>query len=347
MLAVYTRTLRVGRGAMALASIAVLATFVGPAVVANAAGPTFALKPASPAKLGYFVFAGKPGTTVHGKVQVINVGSKTGRTSLYAVDATTGATSGAVYRSKQEPRRGVGTWVKLGSSTIELGPGQSRMVPFSVQVPRGATAGQHLGGIVAQRSTQVASNQAAPEGKKKKKNGFKVKIQALSVLAVQVNLPGPERVKMALTGINVGNQPGHQSLLLGIGNPGNVLLKGTGSLKVVNHSGRQVQNQSFNVDTFVPKSHIHFPVYIQGKALGPGRYQGTITVNYRGRSLTRTYPFTISSAEVKQVFGSQASSSAPAGSSGGGNAALYGLAGISVLSIGAAGFFFMRSRRIV
>lgn len=345
MLAVYTRTLRVGRGAMALVSIAALLTFAGPAVVANAAGPTFALKPASPAKLGYFVFAGKPGSTVYGKVQVINVGTKPGTTSLYAVDATTGATSGAVYRSQQEPRRGVGKWIELGSSTIELGPGQSRVVPFSVQVPSGATPGQHLGGIVAQRFTKIAGNQAASEDEQK--NGFRVKVQALSVLAVQVNLPGPERVKMTLTGIKVGNQPGHQSLLLGIGNPGNVLVKGTGSLRVVNHSGRQVQSQSFNLDTFVPRSHIHFPVYIQGKALGPGRYRGTITVNYRGHSLTRTYPFTISPSEVKQVFGSQASSSAPAGSSGGGSAALYGLAGLSVLSIAAAGFFFMRSRRVV
>lgn len=344
-LAAHTRIFRGRRGAIALASIAVLATFSGPLVVAKAAGPTFALKPASPAKLGYFVFSGKPGTTVHGKVEVINVGSKAGTTSLYAVDATTGATSGAVYRSKGEARRGVGTWVKLGSRTLELGPGESRVVPFSVRVPSGAKPGQHLGGIVAQRFTKVAGNQAAPGGKQQ--NGFKVKIQALSVLAVQVNLPGPQRVKMTLTGIKVGSQPGHQSLLLGIGNPGNVLLKGKGSLKVVNRSGRRVQNQSFNLDTFVPKSHIDFPVYIQGKALAPGRYRGTITVNYRGRSLTRTYPFTITAADERQVFGSQASGSAPASSSGGGNAALYGLAAVSVLSIGAAGFFFMRSRRVV
>ena len=136
-------------------------------VVASAAGPTFALKPASQAKLGYFVFAGRPGATLRGKVEVINVGSKAGKTSLYAVDATTGQTSGAVYRPKGEPRPGVGGWVKLGKSSLELGPGQSQVVPFSVQVPSEAAAGQHLGGIVAQRSTQVAGNQAAREGAKK------------------------------------------------------------------------------------------------------------------------------------------------------------------------------------
>jgi hypothetical protein len=325
-----------------LVAFVVLAAVAFPAVSASA-GPTFALKPATEAKLGYFVLAGKPGATLRGKVEVLNVGTKAGRTSLYAVDATTGATSGAVYRSKGEPRRSVGGWIKLGKGSLELGPGESEVVPFSVRVPSAVSAGQHLGGIVAQRPTQVAANQAAHGGKKK--SGFEVKIQALSVLAVQVDVPGPERPRMALSGIKLGDQPGHQSLLLGIGNPGNVLVKGTGSLKVVDHSGRQVQSQSFNLDTFVPKSHIDFPVYIQGKALSPGRYRGTVTINYRGRSLTRTYPFTVTSAQVAQVFGTQASHGSPIGSSND-NTLLYVLIVVTVLSLSAALFFFWRNRRL-
>ena len=327
----------------ALVAVVALAGFVGPAGPARAAGPTFALKPATQAKLGYFVLAGQPGTTLRGKVEVINVGSKAGKTSLYAVDATTGQTSGAVYRSKGEPRPGVGGWIKLGKSSLELNPGQSQVVLFTVRVPSDTSAGQHLGGIVAQRSTQVATNQTAPGGKKK--SGFKVKIQALSVLAVQVNVPGPEHPRMTLSGIKPGNQPGHQSLLLGIGNTGNVLVKGTGSLKVVNHSGQQVQRQGFNLDTFVPESHIDFPVYIQGKALSPGRYRGTVTINYRGRSLTRTYPFTITATEVAQTFGSQTAQTTPIGSSND-NTLLYILIVVTVLSLSAAAFFFWRNRRL-
>jgi hypothetical protein len=333
------------RRAMALCTASALMLLGGIAPVASATGPTFALKPASSAKLGYFVFSGRPGATIHGKVRVINVGSKPGRTSLYAVDATTGQTSGAVYRSRQEPRRGVGHWISLGTATFRLGPGQSRVVPFRVRVPSGGSAGQHLGGIVAQRSSSTLSR--GKKGGQSKNGTFKVKIQALSVIAVQVNLPGSRRVKMTLTGIKPGRQPGHQSLLLGIGNPGNLLLKGTGSLKVVNHTGRQVLNRRFNLDTFVPQTHIGFPVYVRGKALPPGRYRGTITISYRGHHLTRTFPFTITKADTKQVFGSQTAQAAPAGSSGGGErTALYILAGVSVLLVGAAGFFFMRGRGI-
>lgn len=276
---------------------------------------------------------------------MINVGSHAGRTSLYAVDATTGETSGAVYRSRQESRRGVGDWTILDTRTLRLGPGQSRVVPFSVRVPSRASAGQHLGGIVAQRSRSTFSSDHEKAGQGKS-GAFKVKIEALSVLAVQVNLPGPRRVTMTLTGIEVGDQPGHQSLLLGIGNPGNLLLKGRGSLRVVDHNGRLVQSQRFNLDTFVPRTRIDFPVYIRGKALAPGRYRGTISIVYRGRHLTRTFPFTITRADTRQVFGSSQVQAAPAGSSGE-KTAIYVLAGVSVLSIGAAGFFFMRSRGIV
>jgi WxL Interacting Protein, peptidoglycan binding domain len=338
------KVFQAGRRAIALGAIAVLASVASPAAAASAAGPTFALKPASPTELGYFVFEGRPGATIRGKVRVINVGSKAGRTTLYAVDATTGQTSGAVYRSRQEPRRGVGKWTSLGTGTIQLAPGQSRVVPFSVHVPMGALAGQHLGGIVAQRSTSTSSSDSAGQGAQ---GTFRVKIQALSVIALQVNLPGPQRVKMSLSGIKVGNQPGHQSLLLGIGNPGNVLLEGGGSLKVFNRDGRLVKSQRFNLDTFVPETHVDFPVYVQGKALRPGRYRGTVTIGYRGHRLTRTFPFAISTADTKQVFGSQAAQIAPSSSSGGGETALYLLAGVSVLSAAAAGFFFMRSRGIV
>ncbi len=338
----YTRGFRASRLAI-LGTVSILSAIALPAPAASAAGPTFALKPASPAKLGYFVFASRPDTTVHGKVRVINVGSKPGRTSLYAVDATTGETSGAVYRSRQEPRRGVGGWISLGIATFQLGPGHSRVVPFSVRVPSGTSAGQYLGGIVAQRSSSTFSS--GEKGGQGKNGSFKVNIQALSVIAVQVNLPGPQRVRMTLTGIKPGGQPGYQSLLLGIGNPGNLLLKGSGSLKVVDHAGRLVLSQSFNLDTFVPQTHIDFPVYVGEKALAPGRYRGTVTISYRGHHLTRTFPFTISKADTKQVFGSKTAQAAPAGSSGGGErTALYVLAGVSVLSVGAAGFFFMRSR---
>lgn len=325
--------------AVALVASAVALVVVSPVAPAWAGGATFALKPLPPTETGYFVFKGKPGQTVRGAVQVLNVGTVAGSTNLYAVDATTGQTSGAVYRSRREPRRGVGAWIKLAQNSVSLAPGQSQVVHFSAQVPAGTSAGQYLGGVVAQRSTAAAK----PSPQNDKGGGFKVRIQELNVIAVQVNVPGVERAKLNLTGIKGGNQPGHQSVLLGIGNSGNVLVKGRGTLKVVSKSGRVVQRSSFNLDTFVPGTHIDFPVYIQGKALASGSYRGTVSIAYRGHSLTRTFPFTITPSQVKQVFGSPAAQRTQISSSSDGPL-LYILIAVSVLSLGTA-FYFWRHRR--
>jgi hypothetical protein len=329
------------RRATALTAVAAALVLAAPGATAWAGGATFALKPVNPTATGYFVFKGKPGQTVHGAVQVLNVGSVAGRTDLYAVDATTGQTSGAVYRSRREPKRSVGAWIKLSKSAVELAPGQSRVVSFSVRIPAGASAGQHLGGIVAQRSASTVK--PAPPGKQGG-NGFKVRIQELNVLAVQVDVPGAEHAQMALTGIKAGSQPGHQSVLLGIGNAGNVLVKGNGTLKIVGSGGQLVQRSDFHLDTFVPGTHIDFPVYIQGKALKPGHYRGTVSIAYRGRSLTRTFPFTITAAQTAQVFGTQAAQQTSVDSSSN-ETLLYVLAGVAALSLGAA-FYFWRQRRL-
>jgi hypothetical protein len=321
--------------------VAVAALLAALPATAWGSGATFALKPASPTETGYFVFEGRPGQTVRGAVRVLNVGTVPGRASLYSVDATTGQTSGAVYRSRQEPKRGVGAWIALSKGSLKLAPGQSRVVSFSVRVPAGTAPGEHLGGIVAQRAPRKAGT-AAPTTDEKE--GFRVRIQELSVLAVQIDVPGAERPKLTLSGIKAGEQPGHQSVLLGIGNAGNVLVKGRGTLKIVSGSGREVQRSSFALDTFVPGTHIDYPVYIQGKALKPGRYRGTVRISYRGRSLARTFPFTITSAQTAQVFGTQAAQQTPIDDSSDG-VLIYVLIAVSALSLGAA-FYFWRQRRL-
>jgi hypothetical protein len=335
--------LRRAQRAMLLAVALPLTLAALPTAGARAEGPTFALKPVPATANGYFVFSGRPGQVLRGKVEVANVGSQPGETHLYAVDATTGQTSGAVYRSRTEPKRAVGRWTSLGAAALRLGPGQSRVVPFAVRVPAELEPGQYLGGIVAQRFTKAVTGKGGNGGE----TGFQVKVQALSVLAIQVNVPGPQHAAMTLSGITPGDQPGHQSLLLGIGNVGNVMLKGDGSVKVVSRSGRQVQDQEFALDTFLPDTRIEYPVYIKGKALGPGRYRGTVSLSYSGHHLTRSFPFRISASDTEQVFGSTASDITPLASSSSSSsdgALVYALIAVCLLSLATA-FYFWRRRR--
>jgi Bacterial protein of unknown function (DUF916) len=319
------------RGAIAFA----LALLLIAATAASAeAKAVFSVQPVKKSRIGYFVLAGRPGATLHGDVRVLNVGDRTGSASLYAVDGTTGQTSGAVYRSRQEKRRDVGAWLRLSETSVTLAPGAMKSIPFTVRVPSNAYEGQHLGGIVAQ-----ASARSSKTVRKTKRSSFQVKIQELSVVAVQVNLPGPRVTRMAINSLRPSAIPGHQDLQVGLSNAGNVLLKGSGSLTVVDGSGKRLRHQDFPLDTFVPHTHINLPIYTAGKALPVGSYKGTVVITYWGHRLVRTFLFKITAADNKQAFGSPATSTVASPTD---NTLLYALIGGGVLLLAAIAFGLYR-----
>lgn len=270
-----------------------------PRTLANA---VFSVQPATTSPSGYVILAATPGGTVRSSVEVLNVGDTAGSASVYSVDGTTGQTSGAVYRSRGEPRKDVGSWVQLSQTRVTLAPHARETIPFAVRVPADAFAGAHLGGIVVQPFALTSRKVL----RKTKRSSFQVAIRELSIVAVEVNVPGARVAKLAITGIRASGIPGYQSLLIGLSNPGNVFLKGRGSLSVVDSAGKQVEQQGFVLDTLVSHTHIDYPVYTAGTSLPNGSYTGTVAIVYPDRHLVhlvRSFPFTITRANQTQVFG--------------------------------------------
>jgi hypothetical protein len=265
----------------------------------------FALKPvlydpSNPVTQSYFVFDSKPGIVVKSSVRVTNTGTARGSVSLYTVDATTGQTSGAVYLNHDDPRKDVGAWMTLGARQLTLNPGQNQVVSFEVAIPSKVRPGQHLGGIVAENLTQSSSQQ--------NNSAIQIKVKNLTIVAVQVNLPGTSVEQLVGTGVQAGGDNGYQQLLLGLSNTGTVMLKPSGSLQVANAQGQVVKNVSLKLDTFLPQTAIDYPVAITGQALGPGDYQARLTLTYgHGHSLHYTARFTITQQQITQTFGSTAS----------------------------------------
>lgn len=229
-----------------------------------------------------------------------NVKGPAGGVSLYATDATTGQTTGAVYRPRQEPRRDVGGWLHLAENHLRLGAGQSEIVPFRIAIPRTVRAGEHLGGIVAQPDL--------PRARITNRRGnttFHVQVRELEVIAVEMVLPGPRIDQLAITGIRPGAEPSYQTLLLGLASTGTVLTKGDGSVIVTDAKGRERLDQTFPLDTFVPDTRIEYPVQVAPRALPPGNYRAAITISYGRHQLTRVLPFSISTRNLSQAFGSR------------------------------------------
>ncbi len=274
-------------------------------VHADSGQPDFSLQPvrydpSEPLTKSYFIFDGKAGIVEKSSVRVTNSGTAKGSVSLYPVDATTGQTSGAVYLNQNDPRKDVGAWITLGTQQLTLNAGQSQIVPFQVTIPNAVRPGQHLGGIVAENLTQSNSSQS--------NSAIQINVKNLTIIAVQVNLPGTTVEQMAASGIKAGGQNGYQQLLIGLSNTGTDMLKPSGTLQIADAQGKVIKNFSLSLDTFLPQTAINYPVTITGQGLAPGNYQAMLNLTYgHNHSLHYVTKFTITQQQVTQVFGNNAS----------------------------------------
>lgn len=296
-----------------LAVLVALACLALPAV-AQAAAPhaaVFGLRAVGNAKLGYFVYSIAPGAARTGSVIVSNVGNAPGTVRLYTADGTTGPTSGTVYKTDVRPTQ-TGSWVQLSSTSLSLAPGAHRTVSFTVRVPSGQKPGQWVGGIVAETSQKVARQKPGQKAR------VQIKIRDLTIIAVQVNVPGAAKVAFAIGGVTTGGARGFQKLFVHLASNGNTLVKPHGSVTVFDKSGKTVESLPFTLDTFLPQTAIDYPLLLK-KALGPGSYQALIRLvtpaaaGVPSKTTVSRQSFTVSNSDVKQVFSSSSPTQAPPG----------------------------------
>ncbi|MCW2963320.1 MAG: putative protein of unknown function cell surface [Actinomycetia bacterium] len=297
-----------------LAATLLLALVLAPLAAAAPKTPVFGLRAVGNPKLGYFVYSLPPGAVQQGGVIISNSGTATGTVKLFAADATTGRTTGTVYLTDRKAQR-VGAWISLASTSLTLKPGQHQTVHFTVRVPANAKPGQWVGGVVAETSRQVSGP------KSKQKASVQIKIRDLTIVAVQVNVPGPPVISFKIGGIKTGGQRGFQEVVTHIANAGNVLVKPTGTVTVLNKQGKVLQVLTFKMDTFLPETAVDYPLLLK-KALPPGDYSATVKLSVpgvsgaAGKTITAHPSFSISKQDVQQVFTSAAPQTPPPGALG-------------------------------
>jgi WxL interacting protein linking bacterial and host surfaces len=302
------------------------------AAPAHASGPAFGIRALGKWKLGYFVFAAKPGTRLSGKIAISNNGDRAGEVKLFATDATTGQTSGTVYETSGEKSHDVGAWVKLPATKLNLGPNERRVIPFTVFVPAGATAGQHVGGIVA----ETGAERTAPQSKGKA--SVQVTVRNLAIVAVQVNLPGPQIARFTLGQVTVGGRHGFQQVFVRLANVGNVLAKPTLATTITDAKGSVVLTKRERLDTVLPHTSIDYPITVSKHALAAGTYHAQVALTYArpggGTATTKATPTVqVTAGQVQQVFTSAKPTAAPPGQTVAAPATTSGGGGVSPLVI--------------
>lgn len=293
-------------------AVALLAGLVlVPAAGAAPKAAVFGLRAVGNAKLGYFVYTLSPAAVTRGSVIVSNVGNAPGTVKLFTADGTTGPTSGTVYKTDVAPTE-VGAWVALSTKSFALAAGAHRTVPFTVHVPANVPVGQWVGGIVAETSQKVARQKPGQKAR------VQIKIRDLTIVAVQVNVPGPAKVGFSIGKVTTGGSRGFQKVFIHLTSTGNTLVKPTGSMTIYDKSGAIVETLPFSLDTFLPRTTIDYPLLLK-KALGPGDYTSLVRLTVPGaagaaaKTVTARPSFSVSSTDVKQVFSSAQPTQTPPG----------------------------------
>lgn len=106
---------------------------------------------------GNFTYDVQPGTVIDDTMVVVNTGTQPLPLSVYAADAFTTSSGEIDVLVDGTPSQGAGTWIAIGTPTIELLPGQQADIAFTISVPADARPGDHAAGIVSSLVSTDAS----------------------------------------------------------------------------------------------------------------------------------------------------------------------------------------------
>lgn len=285
-----------------LAAIVVLgAMLLGTGTEAYAAGtsPAPGLTPIKGGPNGYYEFTAAPGQTVSAKIAIHNLQATPAAYDIYPVNATTSPQTGVSYGEQTTPAQGTAAWIHLASSNINMTPKQVIPVTFTVTIPAGTGPGDWVGGIAAQAPTPTT--QQVPSANKTN-TGVSLRLTTRDIIAVVVHVPGPAAVGMKLgpTSLIVQNDA-RQVVQIPMDNTGQLLFKPYLNTSISTCAGVSKLALKRQLDTFVPRTSIVFPWYLNNQVLPTGCYRSTVTVsNGQNGSVVahRVTTFTIHSAQT-------------------------------------------------
>lgn len=112
----------------------------------------------------HFSYTGiTPGLVLHDHVGISNFSTQPVTFHVYAEDGVTTSDGSIGLQSAKQKSVDIGSWVHLDQSVVTI-PARARLnMPFTVSVPRDATPGDHVGGIIASVTQAVQAGKVTRE----------------------------------------------------------------------------------------------------------------------------------------------------------------------------------------
>jgi hypothetical protein len=108
------------------------------------------IQPQTPGRSSLF-YRTRRGETARGSFLVRNPTARRQRVTLYGLDASVDGRSKVFsVGAKNAPQTGVGSWLRLGSSTVVLKPNGKRRIGFMLSIPKVTKPGPYAGAILAE-----------------------------------------------------------------------------------------------------------------------------------------------------------------------------------------------------
>jgi hypothetical protein len=156
---------------------------VAPATSGNATAPR-----------AFFNIEAPDGAVINDRVTIANFSDAPLKADLYPADAFNVAADGSfALRTLKDPRRDVASWVKLPTGYLVVPPHTQSTVPFEIDIPSGASPGDHAGGIVALNTDLSIQNQGA----------VRVGVHKAVGARIYVRVKGPLLPSMAVTQLQI------------------------------------------------------------------------------------------------------------------------------------------------
>jgi hypothetical protein len=236
----------------------------------------------------------------------------------------------------------VGAWVALAKLSLTLNAGESKDVSFGLFVPRGASPGQHIGGIVAENAALQNTSPSSGHGNIK----INLLLRKLYALPIVVNVPGHITEYLATSGAIFDTHSPYQRVLIGLKNTGNTILYPVGSAIIRNSRGIMVQSTQLTISAFLPHTSIEYTLTIVKRSLPIGQYSIRFTVNYGKQTkgvLTTIFTFIVRSpGKSLSTLASQVVVQGPTDFLRSLALWQYVLASVALLLVGSALFFWVQ-----
>ena len=200
----------------------------------------------------------KPGSTISDHLAVINRSSQSVAFTVYATDATGTTQSDALILlpSGKQPAQ-VGAWAKFPHNVAQLSvviPASRGVIePFRITVPRNASAGDHVGGMIAQ--VTVA---------RKTRGGTSFNETQRIAVPILLRVVGPLHAALRVESVSVGYHgsfnplnDGRATVTYTVQNTGNVLLGGSQGVAVSGPFGSAVTH-SKSLPAVLPGDAVKF-----------------------------------------------------------------------------------------